>query len=85
MLGIKVLEKMYQIRKLRSDNKELTKRELEIAIKIAEGKSTKVIAFELQIKTKTVEVHKCNLYKKIEVNSNVELTRWVIKKGLIEL
>jgi DNA-binding CsgD family transcriptional regulator len=51
----------------------MTGREKEIAILIAEGNSNKMIASLLEISEATVRTHIYNLYKKVEVNSRVEL------------
>ena len=57
----------------------LSKREKEIIILLAEGKETKEIAGKLKINTHTVENHITNIYKKIGVSNKIELFRLLNK------
>jgi DNA-binding NarL/FixJ family response regulator len=62
----------------------LTPRELEIVKLIAEAHSTKQIANLLVISPKTVERHRANVVAKLGLRDRVELTRYAIRRGLIE-
>jgi DNA-binding NarL/FixJ family response regulator len=62
----------------------LTPRELQIVKLIAEGYSNKGIAEELVISEKTVGRHRANLLEKLGMHDRVELTRYAIRRGLIE-
>ncbi|HEY7017325.1 MAG TPA: response regulator transcription factor [Gaiellaceae bacterium] len=62
----------------------LTPRELEILKLIAEAHSTKEIAEILVISPKTVERHRANILGKLGMRDRVELTRYAIRRGLIE-
>jgi DNA-binding NarL/FixJ family response regulator len=62
----------------------LTPRELEIVKLIAEANSTKEIATLLVISPKTVERHRANILEKLGMRDRVELTRYAIKRGLVE-
>jgi DNA-binding NarL/FixJ family response regulator len=62
----------------------LTPRELEVLKLIAEAKSSKEIAKELFISIKTVERHRQNILQKLGMNDRVELTRYAIRRGLIQ-
>jgi FixJ family two-component response regulator len=53
----------------------LTPRERQVAELVAAGKPNKVIAFELDLSMKTVEVHRHNVMDKLEVASVADLTR----------
>lgn len=53
----------------------LSPRELEVMEKILEGKQNKVIADELFITVRTVEVHRASVFEKMGVRSAVELAR----------
>ena len=53
----------------------LTSKEKEIARLIADGKTDKEIAAELNISTGTVAVHNKNLYKKLKIHSRAELIK----------
>jgi DNA-binding NarL/FixJ family response regulator len=63
----------------------LTNREREILQLIAEGESTKEIAFELRVSIKTVESHRQQIMKKLNLHSVAELTRHAIREGLTPL
>ena len=62
----------------------LTPRELEVLKLIAEAYSSKEIAAELFISVKTVERHRQNILGKLGMSDRVELTRYAIRRGLIQ-
>jgi DNA-binding NarL/FixJ family response regulator len=62
----------------------LTPRELEIVKLVAEGYSTKEIAEALVISEKTVERHRANILDKLDMRDRVALTRYAIRRGLVE-
>jgi DNA-binding NarL/FixJ family response regulator len=62
----------------------LTPRELEVLKLIAEARSSKEIASDLVISIKTVERHRQNILDKLGMRDRVELTRYAIRRGLIE-
>ncbi|EPK3314714.1 transcriptional regulator UhpA [Klebsiella pneumoniae] len=53
----------------------LTKRERQVAEKLAQGMAVKEIAAELSLSPKTVHVHRANLLEKLGVSNDVELAR----------
>lgn len=53
----------------------LTRRERQVAEKLAQGMSVKEIAVELGLSPKTVHVHRANLMEKLNVSNDVELAR----------
>lgn len=61
----------------------LTEREREIIQLIAEGNSNRKIAEILFISKKTVENHRTNLMKKLDIHNVVELTQFAMRNGLI--
>lgn len=63
----------------------LTKRELEILSHLADGKPNRQIGKELHISTRTVDTHRSNILKKLEVKTNAELVKIAIANGLIEV
>jgi len=63
----------------------LTNREREVLQLFAEGKTTKKIAALLQVSPKTVETQRQNIFRKLDINNLVELTRYAIREGLISL
>jgi len=62
----------------------LTPRELQVLKLIAEAYSSKEIAKELVISLKTVERHRQNILDKLGMSDRVELTRYAIRRGLIQ-
>jgi DNA-binding NarL/FixJ family response regulator len=62
----------------------LTPRELEVLKLIAEAHSSKDIAEMLVISIKTVERHRANILQKLGMRDRVELTRYAIRRGLVE-
>jgi DNA-binding NarL/FixJ family response regulator len=68
----------------RAEFEVLTPRELEVVKLIAEGHTSREIAAELVISAKTVERHRANVLEKLGMRDRVELTRYAIRRGLIE-
>jgi DNA-binding NarL/FixJ family response regulator len=67
-----------------SSKDPLTPRELEIVKLIAEAHTNDEIAEMLVISKKTVERHRANMLEKLGMSDRVELTRYAIRRGLIE-
>ncbi len=63
----------------------LSRREREVFCLLADGKSIKAIAGQMELSPKTVETHKYNIMKKLGVRSMAELTKIGIKKQLIKV
>ena len=59
----------------------LTAREREVALLMAEGKASKVIARELGISDKTVQVHRHNTMEKLGLHSAAEVARLLMAGG----
>lgn len=62
----------------------LTPREVEVVKLIAESYSTRQIADALTISEKTVDRHRANIFDKLAMHDRVELTRYAIRRGLVE-
>ncbi|HWI08954.1 MAG TPA: response regulator transcription factor [Solirubrobacteraceae bacterium] len=62
----------------------LSPRELEVVKLIAEARTNAQIAQQLVISQKTVERHRANILEKLGMRDRVELTRYAIRRGLIE-
>ena len=60
----------------------LTSREREIVQRIAEGQTTKEIAAHLGLRVKTVESHRLNLMRKLDMHETASLVRYAIRRGL---
>ena len=63
---------------------QLTDREREVLQLVAEGHSSPKIATALHISDKTVETHRHNLMKKLDLHSVAELTKLAVRNGLTE-
>lgn len=63
----------------------LTKREREILKLLAEGKSVKEIASSFDLSVKTVEAHKFNLMRKLDLHNKAQLVQYAIQKKVIRL
>ena len=62
----------------------LTPREVEVVKLIAEGHTSEEIAGQLFISKKTVDRHRANVLEKLGMRNRVELTRYAIRRGLVE-
>jgi two-component system response regulator NreC len=62
----------------------LTEREREVLTHLAEGSSNNEIAASLVISPKTVERHRENLMRKLNLHSRSDLVRYAIRKGIIK-
>jgi two-component system response regulator FixJ len=62
---------------------KLSPRECDVLMGLIEGRSNKVIAYELDISPRTVEIYRANLMEKLEVRSLSEALRVAFAAGLI--
>ena len=60
----------------------LKARQREVLQLIAEGKSTKQIALELHVSTKTIEADRRQIMDKLDIHSIAELTKYAVREGL---
>jgi two-component system nitrate/nitrite response regulator NarL len=65
------------------DVADLTNREREVLVQVAEGLSNKEIANDLNVGVRTVETHRERIMRKLDIHSVAGLTRFAIAKGLI--
>lgn len=63
----------------------LTPREREVLKFLAEGLSVKEIAVMLKLSTKTVEAHKFNLMRKLDLHNKAQLVQYAIKRKIIKI
>jgi len=63
----------------------LTTREKEILKFLAEGNSVKEIACSLNLSVKTVEAHKFNLMRKLDIHNKAQLVQYAIQKKIIKI
>ena len=65
------------------DRFPLTKREREVAIMVADGLTNKQIATRLFRSERVIDNHVQHCFTKLGIHNRVELTRWVIDRGLV--
>jgi DNA-binding NarL/FixJ family response regulator len=63
----------------------LTSRQREILQMVAEGKSTKEIAFELDVSVKTVETHRAALMERLDIRDVAGLVMYAVRHGLVSV
>ena len=68
-----------------NDTVKLSSRETEVLQLIAEGNSSKEMGEKLFLSSKTVDVHKNNIMKKLNLFTIPELTKYAIREGLTDL
>ena len=64
---------------------EFTEREREIIGLCREGLQGKQIADRLNISPRTVDTHKNNIFKKLEINNTMEMVQYALKHGIINM
>jgi DNA-binding NarL/FixJ family response regulator len=62
---------------------QLTAREREVLLGIAQGRTNKEIATELHISHRTVETHRESLMRKLQIRTVAELTRFALGAGIL--
>jgi len=62
---------------------QLTDRQWDVLIRIAEGRRVPEVAAELKISKKAVEGHKHRIMQRLGTSDRVDLCRWAIREGLI--
>lgn len=61
----------------------LTSREQEVMRLLAEGRTVREVASELSLSVKTVEAHKLNLMRKLDIHNRASLVEYAMQRGLI--
>lgn len=62
----------------------LSDRELQVLKRLAEGRTSKEIAQDLHISTKTVDTYRARLLAKLELETTADLIRFALRHGVIE-
>lgn len=68
-----------------TEQEELTPREREIVKLIAEGYTNQQIADILHRSVKTIESHRSNILRKLDMHDSIELVKYAVRKKLIEI
>jgi len=66
-------------------HQQLSKREYQVMLRIAAGKSIKEIGRELDLKSSTVSTLRRRMLRKMEMKNNADITRYVIEEHLLNL
>jgi len=82
--GVAALVRDYLQGVIRVPEDPLTPRETEVVKLIAEGLTSREIGEVLHIADKTVERHRSNVLEKLGLRDRVALTRYAIRRGLVE-
>jgi DNA-binding NarL/FixJ family response regulator len=61
----------------------LTDREKEVLQLLAEGRSNKEVATQLNVALSTIETHRANLMQKLNLHSTAEVVLYAVRKGII--
>ena len=69
----------------RSPLEQLSPRQREILQLVAEGRTTKEIAFLLNLSAKTVETHRAQLMERLDIHDVPGLVRYAIRQGLVSV
>ena len=80
-----ITEYVQRTGKDRAREEKLTARQREILSLIAEGKSTKQVALQLNISVKTVESHRTQIMERLNIHDVAGLVRYAIKTGLVKI
>ncbi|MDR1552395.1 MAG: response regulator transcription factor [Prevotellaceae bacterium] len=64
---------------------KLTASERLVLYEIAKGKTTKEIAYEQNLSFHTINTHRRNLFRKLEINNIHEATKYALRAGIIDL
>ncbi|CUH53007.1 response regulator transcription factor [Shimia marina] len=67
-----------------SEREPLTSREQTVLLELAQGKSNKQVAIDLDISVRTVETHRKNIKRKLGISSTAGLTRYAMEHGVLQ-
>jgi DNA-binding NarL/FixJ family response regulator len=62
----------------------LTERQIEILVMLARGKSSKEIAYDLGLSSKTVDVHRTRIMERLNLGDVASLTLYAVRMGLVK-
>jgi DNA-binding NarL/FixJ family response regulator len=84
-ISAEIKEKLFHNMMFEPDNKkkELTLKEIQIVKLISQGLTSKEIGEQIFLSPRTVETHRHNILKKLELPNAAQLTKWAKEKGYI--
>jgi len=65
-------------------NHELSEREIEVLTGVASGLCSKEIADKLALSVKTIETHRVNIMRKLQIHSQIFLAHYALRWGLVD-
>lgn len=80
-----ILDNFLDLQGANNNSPLLSAREQEIVRLIAQGIDTNAIGELLHISSATVKTHRNAIMKKLDVHKNIDLVKYALKSGLIEL
>ena len=75
----------YAPREMGLEGSLLTNKEREVLILLTQGLSSKEAAQQLQLSPQTVDVHRKNIMKKLDIHNVPGLVRWALRTGMISV
>ena len=79
---LKTIDEQFHVEQETGRLKQLTEREMQIALALSEGKLNKTIAYELGISERTVQVHRANILRNLNIRSMAELATMLVHAGM---
>ncbi len=79
------LQALAKTNRLYDRKPSLTAREQEVVRLLADGKTVKQTASELSLSMKTVEAHKLNLMRKLDIHNRASLVEYAVYSGLVNI
>ena len=67
------------------ENSSLTNKEREVLVLLTQGLSSKEAAQRLQLSPQTIDVHRKNIMKKLDIHNVPGLVRWALRTGIISV
>ena len=64
---------------------DLSQREMQVLMMILQGRKTQEISDSLCLSPKTISTYRHRLYDKLDISTDVELTRLALRQGIIEI
>ncbi len=80
-----LLGAMTEVHEHEVDPSQLSKREYQVLSLVAQGHTSNIIAEQLNIAASTVEVHRRNILRKLNLRNVSELTRYAIRNNIIAI
>ena len=84
-IGRSIMERLLAPARKINLEEDLTKTEIEILREIALGKTTKQIAIDRCSSFHTVNTHRKNIFRKLDINTAYEATKYAVRVGLVDL